>query len=374
MAQIVNVSFNDFRKDAENKKIVLWGAGKLADYYIKNFCKGLNIVGVVDQNKAIHGTCLKSEGDSYYIMDENWLKDIIKNNIGHYRLFITPTAYAGQIIAHLNDVKGYNELICYVGVLLRDFYEPQNFEFTMGIPLIPKVIHYCWFGTNDIPDHLKKYMETWKKYCPDYEIKRWDESNYDITKNRYMKEAYEAKKWGFVPDYARLDIIYNEGGIYLDTDVELLQNPDKLLNCEMFMGFGGNFQINFGAGFGAVKKHPLIKQLRDYYDDLCFNMGNGKLNLKTCYEYQHPVLQEYGFTLINKYQKINDVVLYPSEVLSPNTGLISQNYTENTISVHHCEYSWASDAEKKAYNQFKEDLKVGRINYESKHYGLYTNI
>ena len=94
--------------------------------------------------------------------------------------------------------------------------------------MIPKKIHYCWFGGNPMPEKDKKCIESWKRYCPDYEIIRWDESNYDVSKNRYMKEAYEEKKWGFVPDYARLDIIYNEGGIYLDTDVELVKNLDDL--------------------------------------------------------------------------------------------------------------------------------------------------
>lgn len=89
--------------------------------------------------------------------------------------------------------------------------------------MIPKIIHYCWFGGAEIPEHDKKCIESWKKYCPDYQIIRWDESNYDYKKNPYMKEAYEAKKWGFVPDFARLDIVYEHGGIYLDTDVEIIR-------------------------------------------------------------------------------------------------------------------------------------------------------
>ena len=124
----------------------------------------------------------------------------------------------------------------------------------------------------------------------------------------------------------------------------------------MFCGFGCNYQINFGNGFGAVKKYPLIKRLRDYYDDFSFYQQNGKLNLKTCYEYQHPVLQEFGFELENRYQKISGVALYPSEVLSPDIGLISKNYTKNTIAVHHCEYSWASEKERKAFELFKNEL------------------
>ena len=94
--------------------------------------------------------------------------------------------------------------------------------------MIPKVIHYCWFGGNPYPQIVKDCIKTWEKYCPDYEIKLWDESNYDISKNEWLRNAYNSKKWAFVSDYARLDIIFNEGGIYLDTDVELIKTLDDL--------------------------------------------------------------------------------------------------------------------------------------------------
>ena len=94
--------------------------------------------------------------------------------------------------------------------------------------MIPKMIHYCWFGGNPLPDEVKKYMETWKKYCPDYEIKEWNERNFDVNQNQYCSEAYEAKKWAFVSDYARLKILYEHGGIYMDTDVEVCKPLDHL--------------------------------------------------------------------------------------------------------------------------------------------------
>ena len=120
--------------------------------------------------------------------------------------------------------------------------------------MIPKIIHYCWFGGTEIPEADQKCMASWRKYCPDYTIMRWDESNYDYTKNQYMREAYEAKKWGFVPDFARLDIVYTYGGIYLDTDVEIIRNIDDLLVNSAYMGFeSGGAAVNPGLGFGAEK-------------------------------------------------------------------------------------------------------------------------
>lgn len=126
---------------------------------------------------------------------------------------------------------------------------------------IPKIIHYCWVGGANKPKSVQYCIDTWKKYCPDYEIIEWNEDNYDFSKNQYMKEAYNSKKWGFVPDYARLDIIYQHGGIYMDTDVEMVASLDSLLEYEGFFGFentgNGQFYVNCGHGFGAVPNHPI---------------------------------------------------------------------------------------------------------------------
>ncbi len=359
MAKILNVSYRKFQEKNKYKKVALWGAGKLAKYYIETFCKELNIIFIVDKNESLSKTNLSVNGVNYPIISEKiFLEQVLKNDElrENLSIFITPTVYAGEIIKHINSISILDAIECYVGVLMRDYYVPQSVTFSSGKDKIPKKIHYCWFGNTDIPDYLKKYIESWYKYCPNYEIIRWDEKNYDISKNRYMKEAYECKKWAFVPDYARLDIIYNEGGIYLDTDVELLSSLDKLLKDDIFFGFSGNFQIGIGVGFGAIEKHPFIKELRDYYNDLTFYLEDGKPNLKTCYEYQHPVFEKYGFQLENSFQKKNGIVLYPSEVLSPDMGLISSSYTENTISVHHFDYSWASEEEKKVYTLLKKEI------------------
>lgn len=357
MAKIRDVSIEEFRKEVEDKEIYLWGAGRLAGYYIKTMCLGQNIKAIVDKNSNLHGTFKSVEGINYEIISEKKLLDLHRIKKNKIVLFITPTCYAGEIVEYLNQNEEFDEVICYLGVLLRDYYVPVTFDFNVERKeRIPRKIHYCWFGKKDIPEHLKRYMDTWIKMCPDYEIICWNENNYDISKNRYMREAYECKKWGFVPDYARLDIIYNEGGIYLDTDVELLTPLDKVLNNEMFCGFQCNYQVNLGSGFGAVKHNDLIKELRDYYDNFSFIQDDGKMNLTTCYEYQHGILEKFGFSLENKYQDIKGHVVYPSEVLAPTIG-IKEHITDKTLSIHHLEYSWASEKEKQAWNIFKERVK-----------------
>lgn len=135
--------------------------------------------------------------------------------------------------------------------------------------MIPKVIHYCWFGHNEKPELVKRCIESWKKYCPDYEIKEWNENNFDVNLCDYTKQAYYEGKWAFVSDVARLWIVYNEGGIYLDTDVELHNTLDELLNYSCWFACDDIRYINTGLGFGGEKNHQLVGSiLKDYYNKI----------------------------------------------------------------------------------------------------------
>ena len=215
--------------------------------------------------------------------------------------------------------------------------------------MIPKKIHYCWFGGNPIPEHLTRYMESWKKYCPDYEIIRWDESNYDVHKIKYIEQAYEAKKWGFVSDYARLDIIYNEGGIYFDTDVEIIKSFDEMLYNRAFMGFERCMTVSNGLGFGAIPNHPAIKELMEIYESKSFIKNDGSYETTPCPLMQLEKFKEFGCTLNNQLQTVNGITIYPSEYFAPmdyETGKL--NLTSNTFSIHHYEASWMSKKQKMA--------------------------
>ena len=138
---------------------------------------------------------------------------------------------------------------------------------------IPKIIHYCWFGGGPISAESQKCMESWKKYCPDYKIMAWNEQNFDISTNRYVQQAYEAKKYAFVSDYVRLAVLYEYGGIYLDTDVELVRPLDELLELPGFMGFQTNNEVATGLGFGARKGNSVVQALLRDYDALDFFRG-----------------------------------------------------------------------------------------------------
>ena len=216
--------------------------------------------------------------------------------------------------------------------------------------LIPKVIHYCWFGNGQMTEKERRCIASWKKICPDYEIKCWNEENYDMSKNQYMQQAYENKKWSFVSDYARLDIIYNYGGIYLDTDVELIRPLDALLGDEGFIGFETKDYVATGLGFGACKQHPIIGEMLDMYKNLEFISADGTFNMVPCPKYNTKVLENHGLKKNNTLQIIDGIKVYPKEYFCPKdyySGKIQ--LTENTYSIHHYTASWKTTNQKIRY-------------------------
>lgn len=224
--------------------------------------------------------------------------------------------------------------------------------------LIPKVIHYCWFGKNPIPDRYKEWMRSWKKFCPDYEIVEWNESNYDINKNQYMYQAYKAKKWGFVPDYARLDIIYKHGGIYLDTDVELVKNLDHLLYQKAFAGFESDKSVALGLGFGAQKGHLIIKEMLEQYEKMNFIKENGEMNLVPSPVFQTQVLLSHGLIQNGEFQTVEGMNIYPEKMFcakSLSSRLI--RCTDYTCSIHHYDASWQTDEIRNKVFSFEKEMQ-----------------
>ena len=166
---------------------------------------------------------------------------------------------------------------------------------------IPKVIHYCWFGKGEMPKLALKCIKSWKKYCPDYEIICWNEDNFDITQNRYMQEAYEAKKWAFVSDFARLKVIYDHGGIYMDTDVEILKPIDDLLETKGYMGFDEKGLMSTGLGFGAEKGNKIVGEFLKSYEDIPFVLPDGTYDLTPCPDRNTATLTRLGMDMSKEY-------------------------------------------------------------------------
>lgn len=222
--------------------------------------------------------------------------------------------------------------------------------------MIPKKIHYCWFGGNPLPELAIKCIESWKKYCPDYEIIEWNERNYNIgEKCDYVREAYTAKKWAFVSDYARYDILYQHGGLYFDTDVEIIKSIEEIVKNGSFMGFeyskNKEIKVASGLGIGSLPKQRFYKEILGYYDKIHFINKDGSYNQITIVEYTTNLLKKYGLFEKNIIQKVEDITIYPTEYFCPlnyETGKIL--ITDKTVSIHHYTSSWHTEKEKK----FKE--------------------
>lgn len=208
---------------------------------------------------------------------------------------------------------------------------------------IPKKIHYCWFGRGEKSELIERCISSWKKYMPDYEIIEWNEDNFELDKF-YVKEAYEEKKYAFVSDYVRLKVVYQEGGIYLDTDVELLKSLEPLLCEGGFIGFERYNTVTTGLGFAAKAKDEIIGKMLSIYDNLHF-IVDGCMDQTPCPVRNTEVLILFGLLPDNKKQKVGDFIVYPKEYFCPldyDSGKL--NITDNTYSIHHYGYSWA-DAE-----------------------------
>lgn len=208
--------------------------------------------------------------------------------------------------------------------------------------MIPKVIHYCWFGRGQMPKLALKCIESWKKYCPDYEIKEWNEDNFDLDMYPYVREAYDTRKFAFVTDVVRLYALYHEGGIYMDTDVEVIKPLDSLLAYDAVSGFESPTQIQTGL-MASRDGHPLFKELLDEYNGIHFVRPDGTLDITTNVIRISNTCREYGLRLDNTLQTVRGFTLLPKDFLCPieheGHRLV---LTPNTLCIHHFAGSWVT--------------------------------
>lgn len=230
--------------------------------------------------------------------------------------------------------------------------------------MIPKIIHYCWFGRGPLPELAQKCIASWKKYLPDYEIKEWNEDNFDVNIIPYTAEAYKAKKYAFVSDYARFWILYKYGGIYFDTDVEVIRPIDDIVERGNFMGFetdpkpqlkadASEASINPGLGMGVAPGLGIIKKMLDFYEGRHFEFIPGGIGQLTIVHITTEVLLKAGLKLQQGIQQVDDMWIYPAEYFCPinlKTGHI--HVKPNTRTIHHYAGTWQDK-----HFSFKEWIK-----------------
>ena len=234
--------------------------------------------------------------------------------------------------------------------------------------MIPKIIHYCWFGRGKKPQQALDCIASWKKILPEYEIKEWNEDNFDLDRYPYAREAYDNRKFAFVTDVVRLYALYNEGGIYMDTDVEVLKPLDPFLHHIAFSGFENDTSIPTGI-MASEKDSVWAKENLDYYEGRHFVKPDGTFDMTTNVVTITNYLLKYGLKRNNSYQDFPDLVtMYPKDYFCPKSYKDGRIYlTENTVTIHHFAGSWHNNSQKMAERIGKYSPAIVKILVFIKH-------
>ncbi len=352
MIKLRNFSYEELSEkiQKEHKNIIVYGAGMIGQIVVPGVLKRFELENYlqfyVDADSYKQGRWIVVGNADYEIRSPEDLRGHCRRNKDSM-ILITNSHFEPVIrtldgFAELNGVEACVIPIMQIQAAKRAVNPPPMR--TSKKPLIPKVIHYCWFSGKEMPERYQRCVESFRKYCPDYEIKRWDENNYDVGKNPYMKAAYEHQKWGFVPDYARLDILYHHGGIYIDTDVELVKSLDALLYQQAFCGVEKWGNVNMGSCSGAVAGHPMIKKMLEAREGIPFVREDGSLNQETCGVYETGPFIAEGMNVDNCVQTVCGMTVYSSDYFSPYDYMSGElHMTDNTFSIHHFNGGWLDE-------------------------------
>lgn len=334
----------------EHREVMVYGAGAIGKivvpYFIQKYHLEPYVRCFVDKDSWKSGHKIQAGTGSFVIKTPDELNYTNPNTI----ILIT-NSHFHPVIKMMDEMSELDGREAYVVPVMqiceRELDDKSNMQIIKKSdkPLIPKIIHYTWFSGEPIPDHLEKCMDSWKRYAPDFEIKQWNADNYNISKFPYMQQAYEQRKWGYIADVARLDILYQFGGIYMDTDVELVKRPDELLYQTAFCGFEKWGVVNMGGCSGAVSGSPMIKKMLDYRKNEPFIRADGSLNLEPSGAYETQPLVDAGLQISGKTQVIEDMTVYASDFFHPYDYMSGETrMTEHTCSVHHFYGAWLDES------------------------------
>ncbi len=333
----------------QNSKIVIFGTGVIGVTVASAILCELNLderlAFYLDNDSTKWSTGMYLSGRYVPVVSP----DILADMNGQVTIFLAISRYA-EALDQLRTMKCTEKMSVYiVPMLCITNYCGRNDDYIRLIKsekmLIPKIIHYMWLGGEKMPKVLLRCIESWKKYCPDYEIICWDESNYDVHKNTFISEAYDKGKYGFVPDYARLDILYEYGGIYMDTDVEVLRNLDDMLYQDAFCGVEKWQVLNFGSCSGSVKGHKSLETFLERWENRKLIRNDGTLDTISSGLIDTSIALENGYKISGICQNVLGMNVYSNEFFSPYdymTGELTK--TENTYTIHHFNGGWLDES------------------------------
>lgn len=341
MRQLENINLDTLISIIKGKKVACFGAGlqgkRVAEFF-SNWEVANHLIAYIDNSDSKIGKKLNSGEGTYPIYSLKQAVEVLPSD-----LLILISCMDYKTIYEQLEKEVKKDWICIAinEVAEVEFFQTKEMQVIKETenPVIPKKIHYVWIG-GEMPLILKKNVEMWKQLCPDYEFYEWNDNNYNIKSVPYMKQAYELKKWAFVSDYIRLDVVYKYGGIYLDTDIEMVKKPDTLLYQHCFGCVDSSLTMNLGSGFGAVPGMEIIRELRDYYNGISFLKEDGSMDFTSCNTYSYQVLKKYGYKINNKLQTVKGMNIYPMIFQGACQFANKKLINDKTFFIHYGNLSW----------------------------------
>ncbi len=357
-----NCSYDQFVKSIDGKNIVLFGATSAWKYFAslypdidEDIVKHISVV--VDNDQSKQTTIFDFGKKQIAILPP----DVIKETNNAVILIAVSIAYLDGICSQLIDMNLNSDTECFSLFLMTSNHEKPNNDVVSKYfsdkheKKIPAKIHSFWFSGDEKPELYKRCIESWHKYCNGFEIIEWNADNYDVTKNRYMHEAFERRKWAFVSDYARLDVLKNEGGIYMDMDVELVASLEPYLYANSFFCRQEDGMLELGSGFGVQREDPLIIRMLESYKDRQLVMPDGEIDMTPQPEYLGKVLRESGIVRNHNSQIVGDRIILSNDYISCYTG--SESVSDAIIGIHWHNGGWLDEKQRSLIKRSNESRR-----------------
>lgn len=362
--KFINIPYEDFLKKIGTRKIIQFGASSAWHYYLQAFHDISSDVldhtlFIVDNDPSKQGGIFKIHGKDFLVEDV----EKIKEEKDYVILITVSIAYQKEVCEQLLSLNLPEKIECYsLPLMTYNFDETDNacveLYFDKHRDVVNKpVIHSFWFSGEEKPELYKRCIDSWYRFCPKFEIIEWNTENYDVTKNRYMYEAFEHRKWAFVSDYARLDILYQYGGIYMDMDVELLAPIDHLLKADSFFCRQEDGFLELGSGFGVLPGDSLIQEMLTTYKNRRFILENGQMDKTPQPEWLNGILKKYGIDKCYDSQIVGGRLILSNDYISSVTG--GDSLRTAKLGVHWHNGGWLDEEERKLIKDslaLKEEL------------------
>jgi mannosyltransferase OCH1-like enzyme len=349
--KFVNCSYEEFIKTIGHKKVIQFGASSAWQYFWGLFP---NIgTDIVNKTSMIVDNSVEKQGHSFEVLNQSIdvkSPDVLSEQSNYVILITAILAHHEAICEQLLGMNLGEDIECYSLYLMTfstrnvDNSAVDKYFSDRKDKIIPATIHSFWFSGEDKPDLYKRCIESWHKYCPDFKIIEWNTDNYDVSQNAYMLEAFEKRKWAFVSDYARLDVIYRQGGVYLDMDVELTSSLAPYLRADSFFCRQEDGMLDLGSGFGAQKENKLIGEMLDSYRNRRYIMPDGSVDKTAQPELLNPILQKNGFDRKHDSEVVGNSIVLSNDYITCYSG--DESVRNAKLGIHWHNGSWLEEKDR----------------------------